>query len=54
MNIKTLGITGNNDDGFRDLCDVIINTPALRPDRIQEMHIAIGQILCEILEVELC
>ena len=54
MNIKTLGITGNNDDGFRDICDVIINTPALRPDRIQEMHIAIGQILCEILEVELC
>ena len=54
LNIKTLGLTGNDESGFKDLCDVIISVPATRPDRIQEMHIAIGQIICEILEKELC
>ena len=54
LKIKTIGITGNEDSGFDGLCDVTISVPALRPDRIQEMHIAIGQIICEILETELC
>ncbi len=54
LNINTLGLTGNDESGFRELCDVTISVPASRPDRIQEMHIAIGQIICEILEKELC
>ena len=54
LKIKTIGLTGNDDSGFKELCDIIIGVPASRPDRIQEMHIAIGQIICEILETELC
>ena len=54
MGIKTIGLTGSYNDEMRDLCDVVINVPASRPDRIQEMHIAIGQIICEILENKLC
>ena len=54
LNIKTVGITGTNDNGFKGICDVIIKTPASRPDRIQEMHIAVGQIICEMIEKELC
>jgi len=54
LKIKTIGITGNEDSGFDGLCDITISVPALRPDRIQEMHIAIGHIICEILESELC
>ena len=54
LNIKTIGITGMYDDGFRGLCDILISVPASRPDRIQEVHIAVGQIICEILEAELC
>jgi D-sedoheptulose 7-phosphate isomerase len=54
LKIKTIGVTGIDDSGFEGLCDIIINAPASRPDRIQEMHIAIGQIICEILEAELC
>ena len=54
LNVKTIGVTGSDSSGFRDLCDVTISVPASRPDRIQEMHIAIGQIICEILESELC
>ena len=54
LKIKTIGVTGSDDSGFKGLCDIIISAPASRPDRIQEMHIAIGQIICEILESELC
>ena len=54
MKIKTIGVTGNDDSGFKNSCDVIINAPASRPDRIQEMHIAIGHVICEILESKLC
>ena len=54
MKIKTIGVTGNDNSGFKNSCDVIINAPASRPDRIQEMHIAIGHVICEILESKLC
>ena len=54
LKIKTIGITGSNGIGFKGLCDIVISVPALRPDRIQEMHIAVGHIICEILESELC
>tara|TARA_A100001015_G_C14993858_1_gene715269 strand:- start:216 stop:776 length:561 start_codon:yes stop_codon:yes gene_type:complete len=53
LGIKTIGVTGNNSN-LDGLCDVIIKAPASRPDRIQEMHIAIGQIICEIIEEKLC
>ena len=54
LKIKTIGVTGSENIGFKGLCDITICAPASRPDRIQEMHIAIGQIICEILESELC
>jgi D-sedoheptulose 7-phosphate isomerase len=54
LKIKTIGVTGSDSSGFGDLCDITISAPASRTDRIQEMHIAIGQIICEILESELC
>ena len=52
MKIKTIGITGNKKSEMNDKCDVTINVPANSPDRIQEMHIAVGQIICEIIENE--
>ena len=39
---------------MNDLCDVLIKVPAERPDRIQEMHIAVGHMLCEIIESTVC
>jgi D-sedoheptulose 7-phosphate isomerase len=55
MKIKTIGVTGNNNnDEIIDLCDVIIKAPGKRSDRIQEMHIAIGHVICEIVEKQLC
>ena len=54
LKINTIGITGSEGARFKNLCDITITVPASRPDRIQEMHIAIGHIICEILELELC
>ena len=54
MKIKTIGVTGSDESGFNNFCDITISAPASRPDRIQEMHIAIGHVICEILESKLC
>ena len=35
------------------LCDVNLRPNANRVDRIQELHIAIGHLICEMLEKEL-
>ena len=51
MNIRVIGVTGRDSSQFEKLCDISINAPADTPDRIQEMHIAIGQIICEIVEM---
>tara|TARA_A100001015_G_scaffold242559_1_gene277163 strand:+ start:466 stop:1032 length:567 start_codon:yes stop_codon:yes gene_type:complete len=50
MKIKTIGVTGFDGGNMNDLCDFIIKVPASTPDRIQELHIAVGQIICEIIE----
>ena len=47
--IKIIGITGRDAGKLSNICDLIIKAPANTPDRIQEMHIAIGQIICEII-----
>ena len=54
LNIKTIGITGSDGGDMTNICDILIKVPALMPDRIQEMHIAIGQIICDIVEETLC
>ena len=45
-----IGVTGDKGNDMEGKCDILINVPANRPDRIQEMHIAVGQILCELVE----
>ncbi len=52
MKIRVIGLTGNKKSKINEICDVIINVPAETPDRIQEMHIAVGQIICEVVENE--
>ena len=48
--IFSIGLTGENGGEMKNLCDAIIQVPAKSPDRIQEMHIAIGQIMCGLIE----
>ena len=51
--IKCIIFTGKNSEGFGKFCDCIISIPAKNTSRIQEMHITIGQMLCNAIEYKL-
>ncbi len=48
-----IGLTGSSGGKMCDLCDVLLNVPNSDTPRIQESHILIGHILCEIIEGEM-
>ena len=49
----TVGFTGNSAGDFPGLCDVCIRVPSESAPRIQESHLAVVHIICELLEREL-
>ena len=48
-----IGMSGASGGKMRDLCDVLLNVPSSDTPRIQESHILIGHILCQIIESEM-
>jgi D-sedoheptulose 7-phosphate isomerase len=46
----TVGLTGETGGKMKGLCKYLINVPSTDTPRIQECHILIGHILCEITE----
>ncbi len=52
--IRTIGLTGQSGGLMRQLCDVCICVPSDRTSHIQEMHIAIGHVICGEVERILC
>lgn len=54
MGIKVIGWTGNRESPFVALCDLAIQVPSPVTPRIQEMHILIGHIICELAEKKIC
>lgn len=48
--MKTIVLTGIDGGKINNLADITINVPSKNTQRIQESHIMIGQILCELLE----
>ena len=49
----TVGMTGETGGKMKDICKYLINVPSKDTPRIQEAHIMIGHIICEIVEKEL-
>jgi D-sedoheptulose 7-phosphate isomerase len=49
----TIGMTGETGGRMKDICKYLINVPSKDTPRIQEAHIMIGHIICEIVEKEL-
>jgi len=49
----TIGMTGGSGGKMKNLCDFLINVPSADTPRIQEAHIMIGHIICEIIESKL-
>lgn len=52
-NITTIGFTGATGGKMKDLSDYLINVPSTDTPRIQESHILIGHIICELVEAAL-
>ncbi len=48
-----IGMTGASGGQLRDSCDILLNVPSTDTPRIQESHILIGHIICELVEGEL-
>jgi D-sedoheptulose 7-phosphate isomerase len=50
---KTIGLTGGNGGKLAKVVDLALVVPSYSAPRIQEVHITIGHIVCEIVEKEL-
>ena len=53
LGVKTIGLFGENGGKALDFADFTILAPSTNTARIQEIHILIGHIMCEVLEKEL-
>jgi D-sedoheptulose 7-phosphate isomerase len=51
--VVTIGFTGDNGGKMKDLGDYLINVPSNDTPRIQESHILVGHIICELVEANI-
>ena len=50
---RTIGLTGRNGGKLAEVADLVLAVPSDSTPRIQEAHITIGHIVCELVEKEL-
>ena len=53
QNVKTIGLAGKDGGALAKSVDLAITVSSTNTARVQECHIAIGHILCELVENEL-
>ena len=53
MGITTIALLGKGGGGCKDLADHVLVVPSQNTARIQEVHILIGHVLCELIEKEM-
>ena len=46
----TVGMTGKSGGKMNDCCDIMLRVPSTDTPRIQESHILIGHIICQLIE----
>lgn len=51
--IVTVGMTGASGGALRTTCNFMLNVPATDTPRIQECHILLGHILCQLIEEQM-
>ncbi|MCR5709488.1 MAG: D-sedoheptulose 7-phosphate isomerase [Bacteroidales bacterium] len=51
--VRTIAMTGATGGRMKDLADLLINIPSTDTPRIQEAHITVGHIICELVEQEI-
>lgn len=50
--MHTIAFTGEGGGKLKDICDIAFAVPSKVTARIQEMHIMVGHIICELVEEE--
>ncbi len=50
MGLYTVGLTGESGTAMVNCCDAIVRVPSKHTARIQEMHIGVGHMICQIIE----
>lgn len=50
LGCQVLGLTGETSEPLASLCDVYIAVPSKRTARVQEAHITIGHLWCEMVD----
>ncbi|HEU4769666.1 MAG TPA: D-sedoheptulose 7-phosphate isomerase [Pyrinomonadaceae bacterium] len=50
LGCRTIALTGATSDPLGSLCDFIVAVPASRTSRVQEAHITIGHLWCEMVD----
>ena len=53
LGVNTIAMTGEKGGKMAGLCDILLNVPSQCTPRIQEAHIMMGHIICEIIEATL-
>lgn len=53
LGMVVVGMTGATGGKMADLCDLLVNIPSEDTPRIQESHILVGHIICELVEKSL-
>ena len=48
--MTTIGLTGASGGKIKDECDILLNVPSTDTPRIQESHILLGHIICQLVE----
>ncbi len=53
IGVTTIGFTGQKGGTMKELGDYLINVPSNTTPRIQEAHILVGHIICELVEINI-
>jgi len=53
MGLITVGLTGHDGGDIARKVDYFLNVPSNSTPRIQEVHIAIGHVICEMIDFKL-
>ncbi|MBI2487553.1 MAG: D-sedoheptulose 7-phosphate isomerase [Deltaproteobacteria bacterium] len=52
--LKTIGFTGGDAGKINKIVDCCINVPSTSTPRVQELHITVAHIICELIEDAVC
>lgn len=53
IGVTTIGFTGQKGGAMKELGDYLIDVPSNTTPRIQEAHILVGHIICELVEINI-